>query len=220
MLLKRAAITAALVIGLSAGAADAAVLYSNGPADNQTNAWVVAPGFEVAESFVLSSASALTGADISAWMDPNAVVTNVDWAILDGMPGSGSVLAAGSSTATNSSGFMNQYDWWVRTVSFDLPNINLGAGTYWLELKDLVTTSGNQALWDINGGPSSAWQVSLGDVTSCPGGVPAANNRCSTSFEILGGPPTVAEPNSALVLMSALALLGFGFSGRLVRRKF
>lgn len=204
---KNAGLAAVIALGLASGTANAAVLYSNGPANNQVDAWTINFGMAVADSFVLGAPSKLTGADFSVWLYPFNDATSVDWTILDGMPGTGTALSHGTAALTTSSPFMNGYNYWIRTASFALPNITLAAGTYWLELENLVVSGGASGFWDINGGPSSAWENTIGDVTICPDGSPGPGNRCSTTFEILGD-ASVPEPASALIVFGALALLG------------
>ena len=63
-----------------------------------------------------------------------------------------------------------------------------------------------------SGGPSSAWQGYLGDVTTCPQSITygPSNNRCSSAFSVWG--TAVPEPGP-------LALLGAGLMGAFRRKR-
>jgi hypothetical protein len=199
----------AATLMLGSASAGATTLYSDGPVNGQVDAWTINFGYQVADSFTLSGASKLTGVDFAAWNFPGETTSNVDWAILSGEPGVGgtTTLASGTGAAVSDSFlFTNQYGYNIFSDSFALPNINLGAGTYWLELQKAVVTNGDAVYWDMNGGPSSAWESASGDVTTCPDSTTGPGNRCSSTFDITGPGAAVPEPAS-------LALLGAGIAG-------
>jgi hypothetical protein len=213
-MVTRKILAAALLAGsafLTAGA-QASTLYSNGPLDGNTNGWNIVPPFAVADSFTVSSPSTATGANFAIWLFPDDTGVFVDWAILDDIPGTGNVLSSGTAAITNTFIFTNGFGVNVYNEAIAIGPQSLAAGTYWFELQNFVD-SGNvgAGYWDINGGPSRAWESTFGEVTTCPediGGVPA-NNRCSDTFEILGTTLTkVPEPSTLLLLFSGLAGLG------------
>ena len=72
-------------------------------------------------------------------------------------------------------------------------NVGIGAGTYWLELSNGVTTDALYLFWDKNDGPSLA--------NAIPGGVIG-----SEAFTVYGS--KVPVPPSALLLGSGLLGLG------------
>lgn len=216
----RTSLLGALIgLAMSACAADASVvLYTNGSALGTVNAWPISGGSAAADSFILSSASTLTGVDFTAWNVSGETTTSVDWAILNAEPGIGTVLFSGTASVSSAYSFTNGSSYDVNTDSFVLPGIPLLAGPYWLELSNAVATNANATLWDINGGPSGAWSSQAGDVTSCPAGIPAPETgHCSMAFDIVGeaGITNVPEPPSFGLLASALMLLGLASLARL-----
>jgi hypothetical protein len=86
--------------------------------------------------------------------------------------------------------------------------MTLAAGTYYFTLQNAVTGDGNPAYWDINNGPSVAFENTIGNVNGNLG--PGSN---SDTFSITGSAAT-PEPSSFLLLGSGLA----GFAG-MIRRK-
>jgi hypothetical protein len=205
--MRKGILVIAAALALGSLPAEAGVLYSDGPLDGQTIAWTINFGFQVADSFTLSGPSTLTGADFGIWNFTGDQVTSVDWAILTGSPGAGgSVLDNGTASTADLFLFHNQDGYDVYTDSIGLPNINLAAGTYWIELQNASASNGDPAYWDMNGGPSQAWESALGSVTPCPTYY-YPTGECSSTFDITGTARAgVPEPAS-------LALLGAGIAG-------
>jgi hypothetical protein len=213
----RTSILGALIgLALSAGAGNATVLYSNGSANGTVQAWNISGGFAAANTFDLTSSAALTGVDFGVWNTPGETTTSVAWAILDGIPGLGTVLFSGTAPVTSSYLFTNGGNYDINFDTFVLPSVPLTAGTYWLELSSAVATNGSATYWDITGAASDAWDSANGDVSLCPSGVAQPETgRCSMAFDITGT-TNVPEPSSFGLLAAALMLLCMAFSGRLL----
>lgn len=207
-----AAIGVAAALMLTSAPAGASILYSNGPIDGTHDAWTIDFGYAVADSFQLSTPATLTSADFGAWNFGSDTINMVDWAILNGSPGTGgAVLASGTAALSDTLLFTNAWSYNIFSDSFSLPNLTLAAGTYWLELNNAVVTNGDGGYWDMNGGPSQAWESQAGNVTPCASYY-YPSGWCSGTFDIQGR--AVPEPAS-------LALIGSGVlaSGLLRRRR-
>jgi hypothetical protein len=192
------------------GVAKADMLYSNG-APTGRDGWVIQGGDAVEDSFTLSSMSDLTGITFGNWLVSGDSATTVEWEIVGAegsqtpacaeCAGTGMLTAAGTFTVAFAPDELQGV-----IQSFSLPNLELGAGTYWLELQNEVTSSGRVGFWDMSGGPSQIWQNSSGDQSgsACVDGP----GECSDSFTILGETTTVPEPNSAFLLIGGLLFVG------------
>jgi hypothetical protein len=188
------------------------VLYPNTAGTGEMDAASISYPDATADSFILSGASKLTRVTFDAVIqrvggsDP---LESLDWAIgsdafLSDL-GSGSFslfdtnLAPYATFTTQVIGGPVVY-WDFYQEYFDLTGVTLDAGTYWLTLKNAVSTETLPVYWAYNYGQSTAYQ----DDTNTP--IP------SETFEILGDPITTPEP-------ATLTLLGTGLFFLVGRRR-
>ena len=223
---RKSLLSAALsgIAMIAGSAANASVLYTDGPVNGTYSAWTINFGFQVEDSFSLAGSSTLTGVDFGNWLSGDTAST-VDWAIV-GTEGSQTPICgacSGTAALTAGTSFTNTLGYNVVDQSFSLPNLSLGSGTYWLELQNLVTSDGEPGYWDMNGGPSLAWESAYGDVNgaNCTTDQGLPSGACSNSFDILGtaGSLTaVPEPISLSMFGAGLLGLGFIYRRRTVKR--
>jgi opacity protein-like surface antigen len=196
-----AVVTAAAIFLLATPAAQAQVLYDNGPINGNVDAWTVNFGFQVADSFTLGGASTLTGLNFGVWNVPGDTTSQIDWSIVTS-PTGGSTLASGTASVTSVLQFTNQYGYNIALDTIALNNLALAAGTYWIELQNASAGNGDPIYWDINGGPSQIWESGLGYNPDPSQYAPGLNNA-STAFQILGT-SDVPEPASLAILAAGL----------------
>jgi hypothetical protein len=178
-------ISAVLALGLASGARADTVLYNDGAINGNLGSTFITFGDKAADSFVLSSATTLSGVTVGLWSPPpdnppgtpNPPVTDnppliLDWSIWDasGPGGIGGVVLDSGTGATLSDTFLfqqgGQGGYGIYQSSFALPSITLSAGTYWLELQNAVNPDEDAVLWDVNNGPSEAWDDQHGIITA------------------------------------------------------
>lgn len=197
---------AAAVLASASAASAANVVYDNGPLNGTIDAFTINFGFQVSDSFTLTSAATVTGVNFGVWSSSGDEITSVDWGIA-----TEPATYTDTATATVTSGptTVNGDGYNVGIDSFSLPNVPLAAGTYYLVLQNAVVGSGDPIYWDENNGPSTASEDELGNLANYD--VPGTTG--SESFQILGL-SGVPEPGAW-----ALMLVGFGVMGAALRAR-
>ncbi len=157
------------------------VIYDNGPYNGTTDAWDINFGFSVSDSFTVPPSSTLTGLHFVYWdASISDLLTLVDMAI-------GSTSFGGSVQTlrgvTNTFLGINQYGYALYQADYTLSGPSW-SGPGYITLSNACSTSGcsisNPIYWDENGGPSTAYENTLGSIPS------ETFNITGTSY---GGPP-------------------------------
>ncbi len=193
-----------LAVAVVPAAADD-ILYSNGPYNGEVNAWEIGNGVTVSDSFTLGKAAQIKAISFVAWVIPGDTISEVDgsFSAMENGPAGGTYSTTKSNVKIPSIIGINEYGYEVELVTLTGLDINLDAGTYWLNIDTALTDQGDPIFWDENSGPSLASQSALGTIPS-------------ESFTLTGGSGgTTPEPSS-------LALFGSGVLGLggLLRRRF
>lgn len=152
-------------------------------------------GFQVAQTFTVSTTQTISSATIFLWAFPGDTITAVDFTVFqDGAacatsPGS-SVVASGTlSTLTVTTVIAsNSYGYSILQVdlTFGTP-FTVGPGScYWLQLENAVVPSSNPIFWDsqnsnCNGG---FWQSTVGFNPS---------GECSVNLQLCGASMVITE---------------------------
>ena len=148
------------------------------------------------------------------WATPGSTVTAVDWAITS-TPFGGFTYASGVGAATTQELLLssNVDGYAVDNVNVSIPSLDLGAGTYWLLLENVVVSDGTHVYWDQSDGPSAAYGSNVGDLANLSTCGPEFS--LSETFQITGA-PSLAIPEPASCVLAGLGLLGMS---ELLRRK-
>ncbi len=205
-----AAVVAVAMGGCISGTASAAVLFTNPPTEGYgSDSHNISDVFAAADPFSLSSASVVDGVAFDAWTSVGETAISVDYRILNAPPSpSATVLASGTAALSNgilrlAGALGGSFD--VRGYQFAIPDLSLGAGTYWLELSQGETDpDGDFVFWNDAGASPSGVQIFDGSPSSIPG----------QTFSILGPSAAVPEPATW-----ALMIGGFGTVGAMMRRR-
>jgi len=187
----------------------AGILYSNGPYNGNTNAWVIGPpytGYAVSDSFTCSGSTgcSVEGLSIVTWNYPGDSLTNVEMQLGStsfGTDYKDEILTPSTSTSLGS----NQYGYSLEEYGFTFSNVQVPNGTSWITLSNGNTGLGNPIYWDENSGSSSAYWNSLGSIPSESFTLTGTTN---------GPPPTTPEPSSIMLFGSGI----LGLAG-VLRRK-
>ncbi len=114
---------AALALLMSgAGQVNAAVVYDNGPINGTVKAWTINFGYQVTDSFTVSSPTTLTGAQIGLWVYPGGSPTSVEWSIGSAPYGSNISSETGAGL-TNVFQYNNSFGYDVLESTFSLTGV-------------------------------------------------------------------------------------------------
>jgi len=230
---RRFAAGAALAL-LASGAADAKdinVLYENLGSDFSYNSTPI--GYDDIEfnyagnSFTLATAATVTGVNFASWNAPDDLITSVSWMIRDERFGFGATLAKGDAAVSANFNTLNFYNVVIGDNTFTIPDLDLGAGTYWLYLFKAHTFNDEWTSWDNTPTGTSGYDNSSGRTSGntfriygdpmirAPGG---GGNPCNTNLPLGcgGGQPSVPVPEPAAW---ALMIAGFGLAGASLRQR-
>ena len=181
-------------------------LYDNGAISRNGPEWTVNFGFAVSDSFTLNSTSTVNGLEFGSVMFPGDVLESAEVSVTSQEFG-GTTYFDQNVSFTASGCVDNEFGYMVctQTGSFDGPQLN--AGTYWLNLQNAVTNTGDPVYWDENSGPSLASENTVGTIPS-------------EAFTILGrqssGTGSTPEPSSIVLFGSGIV----GVAGLLRRKLF
>jgi hypothetical protein len=179
-------------------------LYNDGPTNGTTDAWTINFGFEISDSFILTSNSTVNGLNFATWMEPGDVLESAE-VTFTSEEGGGTTYFDQQISFTQSGCTLNQYGFNVCNELGSFSGVAMNAGTYWLTLHNAIDSEGDPVYWDESGGPSSASNDSIGTM---PG----------ESFTLLGsaGSSTGTTPEPESILLFGSGVFGIG---ALVRRK-
>src|SRR5271167_2049180 len=185
----------------------AQVLYDDGPINGNVDAWTINFGFVVSGTFTLLNNSTVSGFNFGAWEFSGDTLTSVGWSITS-QPDGGTLYGSGTASGSNLTDqfiSINQYGFDIDLITVSGLNVNLNAGTYWLNLQNAMVPGGDPVYWDENSGIGCKGDNGMGG--GCPseasgGGV---GTDPSESFDINGtsggGTP---EPGSFILLLSGV----------------
>lgn len=189
---------ACLVVPLAYGG----IVFSNGLADYVSGTNMNISAFRVADDFTLSTAVYLdTG---RFWSDSSSFTQGVSWAIYRDSAGALDTppLFSGLGVATSTTSYhgLTQHEFSLGGTLLFLP------GTYWLEIHDGVTLTGDTGFgrgWTTSVLAGNAKQDGNPTLPTTPYTAPGYPNGLQVAFQLDGSVAT-PEPASA-----ALAALGF-----------
>ncbi len=139
--------TAMAAVILAIPAHGQTALYDNGP-DGDAGFYHVNFGAAAANSFVLSQPARVTGASLTLYdVDDRNQPEHLKWQITT-QPLGGTVLASGFAPLISlQPPYLTKFLYFAWQVGFDIPAVNLPAGTYYLQIQDVVTHWDSWAFW-------------------------------------------------------------------------
>jgi PEP-CTERM motif len=177
--------------------------YDNGPINGTTDAWTINSGFTVSDTFTIGGG--VNDLSFGAWLTPGDTLQSAEVSITSNEFG-GTTFFDETVNFTQSGCVANQVGFNVCTENSRFRDVDLNAGTYWLNLNNATTTLGQAVYWDENSGPSSASENSIGTIPS--------ESFTLQFFE--HGTSSTPEPSSIMLFGSGV----LGLAGVLRRKLF
>ena len=155
--------TFAILVLLCAPAFSQATLYDNGP-DGDIGYYHANFGAAVSNSFVLTQPAAISGIILTLYsVDDLNHPQRVKWTITT-EPFGGEVKGRGFEIVSELQyPYLTQFLFFAWKVGVAIPNLNLPAGTYYLQIQDVVTEWRSWAFWaQSSGGNSQGYYQAIG----------------------------------------------------------
>ena len=160
------------------------VLYDNGP-DADIGYYCVNFGAETTNSFFLPQEAAVTNFTLTIYaVDDRNTPKYLIWTI-SSEPFGGTVLGTGLAGLSRlGDPYLTKFLFFAYKVGFQVPDLNLPAGTYYLQIQDVLTQWDTRAFWAVSSGPSAAYYSQVGP--SEHGTRTSPVQVLSESFAVLG----------------------------------
>ncbi len=172
----------AITLAFTLPAAAQGVLYDNGP-DGNVGYYHVNFGAVVTNSFILPTGATVTNAALTIYsVDDRNAPQRLKWTITT-EPFGGMVKGEGFVNLTLlENPYPTRFQLFAWEVGFAVPNITLPAGTYYLQIQDVVTVWDTWAFWaQSSGGSSQAYYEPIGQ-----NGAGGISEVPSESFRVYG----------------------------------
>lgn len=171
-----------IMLLLSVPAIAQETLYNNGP-DADIGYYHVNFGSVVANSFTLLQPATITSAILTLYdVDDRNRPLHLKWSVTS-EPLGGTVLRTGFANLTIlEPPYLTQFLFFAWKTSFPTADLNLPAGTYYLQIQDVVTEWDTYVFWaETSDGSSQGFYEAIGQ-----NGAGTASAVPSESFQILG----------------------------------
>jgi len=188
--------------------ASAQVLYDDGPINGNVDAWTINFGFVASDTFTLLNNSTVSGFNFGAWEFPGDTLTSVGWSITS-QPDGGTLYGSGTASGSNLTDqfiSINQFGFDIDLITVSGLNVNLNAGTYWLNLQNAMVPSGDPVYWDENSGIGCKGDNGMGG--GCPSGAAFGFEPIPPEAFDITGTSGGATPEPSSIVLFASGVLG------------
>ena len=177
-----AAIAVVLQVGFASPVHAQNLLYNNGP-DGNAGYYSVNFGAATVNSFTLNHSATISGVSLTLYtVDDRNTPQRLKWTITT-EPLGGMVVDEGLVYLTLAGNpYPTRFQFFAFPMSFTIPNLRLPAGTYYLQIQDVMTRWLTYAFWaQSSDGNSQAYFQLIG-----PSGAGGISEVPSESFSIMG----------------------------------